>query len=156
MAILLLGTCNPAGEHSDYNGLYLRADEIDEIVHRGISNIPVKQEHTGANVGRVVSCFKGDGGELQCLLELDDSLEGDIAAGFVRDGIATELSLGYSVEIHHSDDNTYKTGKKTIQEISLVRKGARQGCYIIAHDAAAQDESARDDVWLAFVNSFGS
>lgn len=151
--MLLLGTCNPAGESSDYNGLYLRKDEIEEIVQNGLSGIPVKQEHTGGDIGRVVSCFKGNNGELQCLLELDGSLEGDIAAGFVRDGIATELSLGYSVDIHHSDNNKYRTGKKKIQEISLVRKGARQGCYIMAHNATMLDEGAKDDVWVAFMKS---
>lgn len=150
MWILLLGTCNPCGEDTDYNGIYLRKDEIQNIVDRGLYNIPVKQEHTGNSVGRVISSFVGPNGQLQCVLELDDSLEGSIAAGFVRDGIASELSLGYSVDIVHSEKNEYKTGVKKIHEISLVRKGARSGCYILAHDAAVMSDDAKADAWANF------
>ena len=38
-------------------------------------------------------------GALQCVMEVDSStVEGSIAAGFVRDGIAADLSLGYTVD----------------------------------------------------------
>lgn len=60
----------------------------------GLCNIPVKTEHTGNNVGRVLSSFLDPSGALQCVIEVDDSVEGALTSGFVRDGIAMDLSLG--------------------------------------------------------------
>ena len=73
------------------------------------------------------------GGALQCVMEVDEStVEGAIAGGFVRDGVAADLSLGYSVDVQHTDDKL-KAGAKKMIEISIVRKGARQGCHIHAY-----------------------
>jgi hypothetical protein len=68
----------------------------------------------------------GDG-RLHCVMHIDEcSVEGAIAAGLVRDGIAKDLSLGYSVDVAHSagDEGCLQAQKKQILEVSLVRKGA--------------------------------
>ena len=66
-------------------------------------------------------------------MEVDAStVEGSIAAGFVKDGIAADLSLGYSVDVKHTE-NKLQAGAKQILEISLVRRGARRGCHITAY-----------------------
>jgi len=132
--MLLVGTCNPAGEGSTYNGLYYKQEELEGMVASGLlRNIPVKQEHTGGEVGRVVSSFIDSEGALQCVMEVDDStVEGSIAAGFVKDGIAADLSLGYTVDVQNSDDRL-RAGHKQILEISLVRRGARRGCHVTAY-----------------------
>jgi len=63
------------------------------------------------------------------------SVEGAIAAGLVRDGIASELSLGYSVDVAHSADGEgLQAQKKEIIEVSLVRKGARENCLVTAYE----------------------
>jgi len=148
--MLLLGTCNPSGESAQYNGLYYTANELAALV-RGV---PVKTEHTGNEIGRVVSGFLDANGALQCVMEVDEStLEGAIASGFVRDGVAADLSLGYSVDVQHTDDHL-KAGAKKMLEISIVRKGARKGCHIHAFqtDNAAVVYKARaaDATWDYF------
>jgi len=131
--MLLLGTCNPSGERAQYNGLYYTADELAALVHsNALRGVPVKTEHTGNEIGRVVSGFLDASGALQCVMEVDEStLEGAIAGGFVRDGVAADLSLGYSVDVQHTDDRL-KAGAKKMLEISIVRRGARRGCHIHA------------------------
>jgi hypothetical protein len=154
--ILLYGTCNPSGEADDYNGLYLKQDEIESLVKSGLGGTPVLQEHRGSPIGKVISTYVGKDGEMQCLIEVNDSsFEGMIATGFVRDGIASELSLGYTVAINQTKSNSFRTGAKQIKEISLVRKGARNGCYIHAHNAAPIPLEELNNAWGCFIESWG-
>lgn len=146
--MLILGTCNPAGEGGTYNGLYLKQDELQALVDsREMVGVPVKTEHSGQGVGTVVSTFLGKDGALQCVMDVpEDSVRSSLAGGFVRDGVAAELSLGYTVDVAHSSgkDSSGKeesvkkltAGRKQVLEVSLVRKGARHGCHILAY----QDE----------------
>ena len=152
--MLLVGTCNPAGEGATYNGLYYKQDELQAMVASGaLKGIPIKTEHTGSDVGRVVSSFINGSGALQCVMEVDESIvEGSIAGGFVRDGIAADLSLGYTVDVQHSNDRL-KVGHKNLLEISLVRKGARRGCHISAFESPVGGvvfTAARQDAWACF------
>jgi hypothetical protein len=152
--MMVLGTANPAGEKETYNGLYFRHDELVSIVaDRQLHGLAVKAEHTGATIGSVLSSFLDASGALQCVLELDDSVEGAIAGGLVRDGIAADLSMGYAVDVQHSSSsgsaNKHRlvAGKKKTIEVSLVRKGAREGCHIHAfqqhgHDVVLQTDTA--------------
>lgn len=131
--MLLYGTCNPRGEDDAYNGLYLTQKEIrDAVDDRSLIGVPVKTEHKGGGVGKIVSVNVGNNGDLMCLLEIDESsMIGSLAGGFVRDGLATELSLGYTVDVKNTQ-NHLKAIKKQVHEVSIVRKGARKGCYIVA------------------------
>lgn len=130
--MLVLGTANPVGESTLYNGLYFRADELRDMVRsKDLLGVAVKAEHTGASLGSVVSAFLDERGALQCVLEIDDSVEGAIARGLVRDGIAADLSMGYAVDVQNSETGL-TAGKKRTLEVSLVRKGAREGCHIQA------------------------
>ena len=152
--MLLVGTCNPSGEAATYNGLYYKQEELQALVREGrLRGVPVKTEHTGLEIGRVVSSFLDSRGALQCVMEVDEStVEGSIASGFVRDGIAVDLSLGYSVDVQHSDDRL-KAGEKRLLEISLVRRGAREGCHISAYQADGGGivfKTPTEDAWSCF------
>ena len=149
--MLVAGICNPRGERSGYNGLYLTEDEITRVVSN-IKGVPVKAEHTGEALGRVVSGFVDESGALNCVVYLDDTLEGSIAKGLVRDGIAADFSLGYSVDVSHSQaTNGLKAGQKTLLEISLVRRGAREGCHVLAYaDEGDPAVSFVSDPWSVF------
>jgi hypothetical protein len=133
------GTANPAGEHNEsYNGLYLTKHDIDNMVaSHSLVGLPVKVEHKGIDIGQVVSSWK-NGDKLDILVSLDrKSLEGDITSKFVEGGICQDFSLGYTVELAHSE----KTGKlapsrKIIKEVSVVRRGARPDCHIHAYTVA--------------------
>ena len=155
----MLGTCNPRGEGATYNGLYLKQAELEDMVAtRAMVDVPVKTEHSGASVGRVVSAFLGASGALQCVMELDEtSVAGSLAGGFVRDQVAAELSLGYTVDVQHSGDGRdrrLEAGAKKVLEVSLVRKGARDGCHITAYQdpgkAVVYTATGNGDPWACF------
>lgn len=152
--MLLVGTCNPKGEESTYNGLYLTENELSTMATNGsLLGVPVKTEHKGSNVGKVVSGFVDARGCLQCVMEIDESsLEGALVSGFVKDGVASELSLGYSVDVQHTDNNKLKAGHKELLEISIVRKGARDGCYISAYQEPGKPVVYKqaEDAWAGF------
>jgi len=139
--MLLLGVCNPAGEASSYNGLYFKQNELEDMVaQRALINVPVKAEHSGADVGRVCSAFLNHTGAMSCLIEVPETtFRGTLVANLVRDKVALDLSMGYSVDVQHSkescqDKKRLTAGKKRTLEISLVRKGAREGCHIMAYE----------------------
>ena len=78
--MLVMGVCNPAGEQNSYNGLYYTGGELSELVSSGsLLGRPVKAEHTGGSLGRIVSSFVDDRGKLNCVMKLDDSVEGATA-----------------------------------------------------------------------------
>ena len=135
--MLVLGVCNPRGEADSYNGLYFRQAELSDMVaSKKLHGLPVRTEHGTGDIGNIVSTYVRSDGGLQCLMELKNrDLHDQIAQGFVRDGVALELSLGYTVDVKQTDDR-FKATSKSVLEVSLVKKGARSGCHILAY----QDE----------------
>eukprot|EP00961_Rhodomonas_salina_P143104 1925902-Rhodomonas_salina.2 len=130
--MLVHGTCNPIGEANDYNGVFLRKNDIERIV--GGSDLvgkPVLLEHGGDAVGRVVSAWEHRGA-LDVVVELvADSFEGSLASTFVASKCVNDFSLGYKVEMTRSGAcSGVSVGRKTIVELSLVKKGAREKCHI--------------------------
>jgi hypothetical protein len=131
--MLVWGTANPKGEHNDtYTGLYLTESDIDNLVSsQSLRGLPVKVEHKGTHIGKIVSSWK-NGDKLDMLVSLDrSSVEGDITSRFVLEGICQDFSLGYTVELAHSDKTgTLAPSRKIVKEVSIVRKGARHDCHI--------------------------
>lgn len=147
--MLVAGVCNPTGEAVGYNGLYLTAPELQGLVE-DIRGTPVKAEHSGEALGTVVSGFVDKSGALNCIIRIGDSLEGEITRGLVRDGIAADFSLGYTVDVTHSEKRLL-AGSKRLLEISIVRRGAREGCHIMAYsDDTSEAVHLRRDPWAAF------
>ena len=135
--MLVMGIANPTGEKDSYNGLYFTENELKSLIKDSkLIDVPVKAEHKGDAVGRSVSSFVDDEGKLNCIMNInEDNIEGTVCAGLVRDGIAAELSLGYQVDVKHSENGEkLLAGKKNVLEVSLVRKGAREACYITAFE----------------------
>ena len=150
--MLVMGICNPTGEDDTYNGLYLTRNELKNVVSsQSMLNLPVKTEHAGSTVGKVVSSFLDDQGRLQCVMQIEtESLSADLVRGFIRKGIAADLSLGYTVDIRNHE-NKLKAAEKKILEVSLVRKGARTGCHIIAYEDDGQNVIFKDaNAWKDF------
>ena len=130
--MLFWGTANPTGESESYDGLYLKNNEINNMVlDRDLINLPVKIEHRGDTIGKVVSAWQHHG-RLDMLIDIDDqkSLLSNIGSTFVKRGVCSELSLGYSVAMKHSHETGLKTGLKTVAEVSIVKRGARENCTI--------------------------
>jgi hypothetical protein len=150
--MLLRGVCNPTGETDSYNGLYMTKSELSRVVSENkMRGIPVKTEHAGSEVGEVVTSFLDAQGNLHCVLEINkQTVAASLAQGFVRDGLALDLSLGYTVDIQNTQ-NTLQAKEKKIVEVSIVRKGARQGCHITAYqDHGADVVFKNQDAWVAF------
>ena len=125
----LWGTVNPDGENENHTGVLLRQKDIDDISSLGsLLGKPVKLEHKGGDVGRVVSAWK-HGNRLDCVLEIDNNVEGLFAQNFIKDGRCKELSLGYIIDMKHSDGQI-RGGSKRVMEVSIVKKGARHECDI--------------------------
>lgn len=150
--MLIVGVCNPTGEDDTYNGLYMTATELSEIVRDNkMRNLPVKTEHAGSPVGHVITSFLDASGNLNCVMQLStSSVPASLAQGFVRDGLALDLSLGYTVDIQNTDSKL-RAKEKKIVEVSLVRKGARRGCHITAYQEDGKQLVFRNnDAWAAF------
>ena len=128
--MLVWGTANPEGLHDSYNGLFFKASELEKTA-KEIVGKPVKIEHKGVPVGSVVSAWVDGAGKLDLLLSIDKStVEGSIISELVNVGSCRELSLGYSVRMEGSRTCEDRAGKKTVLEVPLVRKGAREKCHI--------------------------
>lgn len=132
-----MGVANPSGEADSYNGLYFTQNELQKLTQdQTLARVPVKAEHKGDPVGHIVSSFLDEQGKLNCVLHVDErEVEGAVCAGLVRDGIAAELSLGYQVDVKHTEQGEkLQAGEKHVLEVSLVRKGAREACYVTAYE----------------------
>lgn len=134
--MLIWGQANPEAMSSDYNGVYLNLADMHDMVRQIDSSksagekIPVLMEHTGSPVGHVVSAWVHKD-TLQCVLELHpNTLESSIGQQFVKDGLIKELSLGYLLDVKHTEKGL-SMNKKTLKEISIVKKGARDKCHIL-------------------------
>ena len=137
MSTLVWGVSNPVGVDSAQS-IYLTKEDIKDMIGQIDSAnikgtpIPVKMEHKGVEVGRVVSAWEHNG-ELQCVLEIKETtLEGSFGSEFVKQGIVKDLSLGYEVSMMNSGANKVHVKKKIIKEISIVKKGFRKNCHILA------------------------
>lgn len=137
--MLVWGTVNPVGEGPNYKGFFLTQEDIARCVERGeMVGKPVKIEHKGASVGRVVSAWQNRQGQMDCVLELDQgNLEGAVISKFVDKGFTRELSLGYEVDVRQSEGSITAANKRVV-EVSIVKKGARANCFIHGFAAAAK------------------
>jgi hypothetical protein len=146
--MLIWGTANPTGECNDtYHGVYLKHQDIDVFVN-DICNKPVKVEHVGDPVGKVVHAWKNAQHGLDCIMEVDErSLNGAIISSLVDHECAKELSLGYRVRLNmsalpHSSSSSNREGtaatssgenvclEKEVVEVSIVKRGMRPNCKI--------------------------
>jgi hypothetical protein len=128
--MLIWGTVNPEGEADSHEGvLPVRQRDVDEIASLGsLVGKPVKLEHKGGDVGRVLSAWK-HGDRLDCVMEIHNNVEGLFAQDFVERGRCRELSLGYVIDMKHLDGQI-SGGAKRVVEVSIVKKGARHECDI--------------------------
>jgi hypothetical protein len=130
MRMLVWGTISP-GESDSHTGVYLREKDIESLATSGaLLNKPVKIEHQGPSIGRIVSAWR-HGDNLDAVLQIDNnSIDAMFGQGFVKSGKCPELSLGYSVAMQYSADGMLSGGYKEVHEVSLVKKGARHDCHI--------------------------
>lgn len=135
-SLLVWGRANPEAMAESYSGVYLNKSDMHAMVSQidqakaSKQNIPVLLEHTGEPIGQVVSAWIHDD-TLQCVLELNNkTLESAIGQQLVKDKVVQELSLGYVLDIKQTKAG-FDTKNKSLKEISIVKKGARDRCHIL-------------------------
>ena len=134
--MLVWGISNPEGvdcQHSIYLTKPDIQDMITQVEEANLKGdpIPVKIEHKGVTLGRVISAWEHNG-ELQCILNVDENIfEGSIGSEFIKHGITKDLSLGYEVSFQNSKNNKAEVKRKHLKEISIVKKGASRNCHIL-------------------------
>jgi len=116
----------PADQH------FKLSREALESLAAQLNGIPIRIEHTTAdeqprlnrlrNVGKVTRAWF-DGSVLGVDWVLDDTTAGWSSERLIETGVAPELSLQHAV---------FGDGSVQPVEVSLVRKGARDGCAILA------------------------
>lgn len=111
---------------------------------------PVRIEHTSqddpsGNVGRITSA-RLENGSLLVDWELHNTPAGWSSERFIESGIAPELSLQHAV---------YQDGSVKPIEVSLVRKGAREGCSISSkrYKLEGEKQANQVDLLMASVNA---
>jgi hypothetical protein len=133
--MLVWGISNPEGVDQQ-NSIYLTKNDIPEMVRqideacvKG-QHIPVRIEHKGVDLGKVVSAWEHDG-KMECILDINENiLEGSIGSEFIKQGITNDLSMGYEISLENSKNAKMQVRKKYIKEISIVKKGLRRGCHM--------------------------
>ena len=124
---MFYGCVNPQGESTGYNGMKLTQSEVTRAAVELVGK-PVKMEHSGPPVGRILSSWENTDGKLMVVGQAD---EVDFAGKFTRNMMNSkqwgELSLSSSMPI---DLSTMQTGEKRFNEISVVAKGLRDGTQI--------------------------
>jgi hypothetical protein len=83
--MLIYGTANPVPYGGDdYHGLYLTDRDMDDMVGQ-MQGIPVKIEHKGVDIGKVVTAWRHQG-RMDLLLEINNNnvLEAALATEFVK------------------------------------------------------------------------
>lgn len=130
--MLIWGTVNPEGEEDSYKGFYFTKKDLQEFVaNNDIVGKPVKIEHKGTDVGKVISSWLNSKGHLDCVLEVDENIfEGAVISNFLKEGLCSELSLGYVVDVKQSANKDISIHGKSVVEISIVKRGARDKCKI--------------------------
>ena len=140
-SMLVFGTANPVGYGGEgYEGLYFTDGDIDSAMGCMLG-IPVKIEHSGGEVGKVVSAWKHNG-RMDLVLELNSqTIEGQFGKEFVKRGMCKDLSLGYNVQINRSKDGFLRASNKRVVEVSLVKTGARDNCHIRGWSSSSSSSS---------------
>lgn len=130
--MLVWGTINPPGEIDSYNGLYFTRSDIQQLVQNNeLVGTPLKIEHKGVAIGKVASAWVNNNGALDCILDVNENVfEGAVCSNFIENSQCTELSIGYTVDVRNSQSGQPIHYNKKVVEVSIVRKGARDACYI--------------------------
>lgn len=131
--MLVCGQVNPPPLDSNYNGVFF--GENDNMVQkaRDMKGIPLQLEHNpNCKIGEVVSGWIAPNGSMYALAEIHTSnISGAVTAAAIDKGKFKEFSLGYKA-VMERDPKTggIRVKDKNIMELSIVKKGAREGCCI--------------------------
>ena len=126
---LLFGIATPL-EPAGSSSLFVNEADVATL---GLKGKALKLEHQRARYGEVLDAWADTCPTKKCrnlyiLAKTDDSFAGRRCDELLKKGELRELSLGHCAEF---DKTTWKAGAKRAFEVSIVHKGARDGCRIV-------------------------
>ena len=138
----IIGTADP-GSAREENTMFFTQRQLEAVVQQGLMNqLPVWLEHgdaTKEQVGAVEYAWVDSAG-MHVLITLDLRLvRSRVVMEWIRSGIFSGLSLGYTAQI----DKTFNVTHKSIHELSIVRKPYHDTCKIHYRGLLPADMQAR-------------
>lgn len=126
---LLFGVACPL-EEAGSESVFVNEQDVDKLDLKGKK---LKLEHQKAHYGEVVDCWadtcpKDKKRKLYVLARTDDSFAGRRCDKLLAEGQLKELSLGHRADV---DMKTLTAINKRAMELSIVHKGAKEGCHIM-------------------------
>ena len=131
--MLVCGCINPPPvTDPDYEGVYFSTKDNMKAQAASMGGTPLLVEHSTKQVGSIVSAWTAPNGSMYALAEINiRNPGGAVAAEMVKTGRLGEMSMGYVQTMRKcAEAGSFKPVKKSIKEVSLVKKGARPGCII--------------------------
>lgn len=126
------GVAHPRGEKADYDGLFLKEDELSQRA-KDLSGTPLWSEHeSDKKIGWVTGAEVGEGGELVVSGVIDRSVSEEARehARKIRRGEMTGLSLGIDHMVRVDHDGRRKVVDKKIEELSVTVDPDLPGTFI--------------------------
>jgi phage head maturation protease len=134
--MLVCGQVNPPPVSSEnYHGVFFSDKDDLEGKAKGLKGTPLRVEHNhGVHVGKVLNGWTDAKGAMWALAEIETNhIKGAMTAAAVERGQLGEFSLGYVTQMSRASNGGVNVNGKRIIELSIVKKGARDGCRIEAH-----------------------
>ncbi len=145
--IVIVGCCYTPEKGVDYEGPYLKYNEITRELAENLKGKQVHVEHDTETsdgearppVGKILDCYIDSGGNLMSILHItgDKSMSSMLPFGLTKgqDGkrFFNDLSLAHDVGFYTKSDpvvDRVHIKNEKPQEISIVRKGDREGTHI--------------------------
>jgi len=134
--MLVCGQVNPPPVNSQgYSGVYFSEKDDMKGKAQALRGTPLRVEHDEKKlVGKVLNGWTDSSGAMWALAEIDTrNMSGAMTAAAVQRGNLGEFSLGYVTKMQRETAGGVSVHEKRILELSIVKKGARDGCQIAAH-----------------------
>ena len=134
--MLVCGRVNPPPVSSQgYSGVFFSEKDDMKGKAQALRGMPLRVEHDEKKlVGKVLNGWTDSSGAMWALAEIDTrNMSGAMTAAAVQRGNFGEFSLGYVTKMQRESGGAISVQDKRILELSIVKKGAREGCQIAAH-----------------------
>jgi phage head maturation protease len=135
--MLVCGKVNPPAKNAEYNGVYFGGKDNMKEKAETLKGLPLQVEHnSNCQVGKVISGWIGGDGSMYALAEINTKqLPGAMTAAAIDRGNFREFSLGYKATMQRdSSSGKLLVTDKNIMEVSIVKKGALDGCCIMKYE----------------------
>ena len=144
--MLVCGQVNPPPVSSEnYSGVFFSEKDDMAAKARALKGTPLRVEHNHqVHVGQVLNGWTDSRGAMWALAEIDTQhMKGAMTAAAVQGGQLGEFSLGYVTKMQRQAGGGVSVQDKRIIELSIVKKGAREGCRIEMQQDSGSHEKKR-------------